>query len=313
MGLFKKKNKKVDPKKGYDKDTLQGISSKKIHIKVFRDFGNNARFLMGQYFATEKRDAYNTLVSINEAAGHNEDVDFGMDDVYREMQIVLEFKNLSKVEKLDLLDRKIARQEKIILYLNRHIELNALFNYADESVKLRDYRILKNYVNLHEEQGSYFTIENGMRVYSFVSVDSVLVPIWHNVDSYTQIPDHTRKKKINLQEEKTFLNEMKAFSRDKVIALSLTVALALVVLLFMTTVFAGYKVWNKNNDIEEKMHASAFSCAQYTAGIHTQYGSMVTDWLNEKKADRAEIEAEEVKKKPDVMADAVKSLNPIGE
>ena len=108
-----------------------------------------------------------------------------MDDVYREMQIILEFKNKSKADKLDILQKKIDKQDKLLRYLEAYPQLNAMYNYCDEDLKSRDYKILKNYIKNHDGEGAYFAIEEGLRVYSFMACDGYLAPIWHGIDRYT--------------------------------------------------------------------------------------------------------------------------------
>lgn len=268
MWPFKKKGKKKAEK--LDKAELLQISSNKILVKVYKHFGSNTSFLKAEYIAVEKRDNYKNLISINADYAHNEDTDFTIDDVYREMQVILEFKNYTKDKKLEILDRKIKYQEKLLTYLRTFPELNAAYNYADEFIKSTDYKLLRNYISKHDESGAYFSIEKGMRVYSFESVDGFLVPIWHGIDTYSQYPDHTRKLKITIQEDQRMRQEMREYNKERKIGQALSMALIMNIILFSILLFAAYKVWDKNNSMDDKIHASAYQCAEYTSKINTE-------------------------------------------
>jgi len=261
-----KKHSKQD-KDEFDAGDLQLVSSNKILIKIFKHFGSDTSYLKGKYIATEKRDIYGNLISINDQFKHNEDTDFSIEDVYREMNEVLGFKNKTITERLEIIDIKIKNQDRLMGYLTKFPELNCIYNYPDESLKSRDLIILRNYIKNHDNRGSYFTIEDGLRVYSFESVDGVLVPIWHGVDTYTQNPDHTRKTKVNIQEDQRMRKEMALFNREKKLGNVLITALIFCMILFVVLLFASYKVWEKNDQIEARIHASTFKCTDYVSSM----------------------------------------------
>ena len=144
MGIFSKKKTKVDKKE------LKDVSSNKITIKVYKNFGSNVPFLVATYQAEEMRDEFNNLVSINSTYFHNEDVDYAIDDVYERMNVVLELKNKSREKRVELLENAIKKKERLVKLLDKFVELNALYNYADEALKLRDYQILLNFLKNHD-------------------------------------------------------------------------------------------------------------------------------------------------------------------
>lgn len=264
--------KKERPKKGKKeaKKELLDISSNKVLIRVFKHFGSNTSILKAEYEAIEQRDVYGNLVSINTEYSHNEDTDFTMDDVYREMSIILELKNLSVEKKLKILDDKINYQDKLIQYLKKYPVLNGVFSYSDEKVKSRDYKLLRTHIERHDDNGAYFTIEKGKRVYSFESVDGFLVPIWHGVDTYTQYPDHIRKKKITIQEDLRMRQEMAQFLRDKKIGSILTWGMVFVGLMLIVNITAGYMLSVKHADVNEQLYGQAYQCAEYTSQVNRQ-------------------------------------------
>lgn len=296
------KEKKKKDKKGFKPKDLLKISSNKILIKVYKHFGSNVSFLKAKYEAIERRDSYDNLVSINDQYRHNEDTDFTIDDVYREIEIVLEFKNMGRDDKLDLLNKKINYQEKLLNYLKKFPELNSVFNYADEDIKTRDYKLLRNFIKNHDGQGAYFSIEDGLRVYSFESVDGFLVPIWHGVDTYSQYPDHTRKKKITIQEDQIMRREMALFNRDKIVGNILVWGLVFNIILFSILIFSGYKVWDKNNNMESRIQDQAIQCVSNIAEIE----NIFSESLNEQTVrslvtSNKQIESETKELNPDVL------------
>lgn len=271
----KKKGKDKEKKKG--ESNLQQISSNRILVRVYKDFGSNTQILKAEYDALEKRDSFNNLISVNTDFSHNQDTDFTIDDVYREMQIILEFKNKGKQDKLEILQKKIDYQDRLIKYLEKYPRLNAVYNYCDEDLKSRDYKILKNHIQNHEGEGAYFTIENGLRVYSFLACDGYLAPIWHGIDRYTQYPDHTRKLKITVQEDMRMRQEIEEYNKNKKIGNIIAWGLVITVILFGLNVYAGFKLYDKHSTLDDKIHESAYRCAELTQKLNEAYGIVITE------------------------------------
>lgn len=250
-------------KKKEKEEALQKTSSNKILVKVYKDFGSDTQFLKATYHAEEKRDIYNNLISINKEFKHEEDTDFSMSDVYRSMEITLEFRNFDKDKKLEILKKKIETQEKKVRYLAKYPILNAMFNKCDEELKLQDYRLMANYIQFHDDRGSYFTIEQGVRVYSYNSQDGFLIPVWHGVDTYSQYPDHTRKLKITIQEDQRMRQELAMFKRDKLIGNILVVGLIFNIIFAALLIGASIKVWQMRDNFDARIHELSYKCVQY--------------------------------------------------
>lgn len=267
------KRKKKEKKKA--KDKLANISSNKILIRVYKDFGSNTAILKAEYEAQERRDAYNNLVSINKEYLHDEDTDFTVDDVYHDMQVLLEFKNKETSDKLKILDGKIKYQEKLLTYLDKFPHINAIYNHSDENLKLHDYKLFMEYTKNISGQGAYFSIEKGMRVYSFDSVDGFLVPIWRGVATHTQYPDHTRKKKIIIQEDIILQQELQKYSINKKLGNLLLWGLIVNTIVFGLLLWGGLKVLEMNQNMNEKIHGQAFECAEYTSKINSIFADAV--------------------------------------
>jgi len=290
------KKDKIKTEDDYDNQNLKKLSENKILIKVYKDFGSNTSFLKAKFFAEEKRDQYNNLVSINKDEGYNEDVDFAIDDVYDKMNIILDFKNKPKDQRIALLEKKIAKQNKLVKLLDKWVELNAVYNYADENLKLKDYELLKNYTEKHDGSGSYFTIEDGLRVYSFESVDGFLVPVWRGVDTFSQYPDHTRKKKITVQEDTMHKRENKLIT-------SLTAIIMMNIIVFVILLIAIWQTWDIYQSQDEAINGASRECADNTARLNQQYANMmnlacVQDYVEEIDQKRAEQEAIAEKEQP---------------
>jgi len=266
-------------KKQEEEKKLKDISSNKILVRVFKDFGSNTAILKAEYEAEERRDAYNNLISINKQFLHDEDTDFSIDDVYHDMQVLLEFKNKKKEDKIKLLDKKIIYQEDLIKYLDKFIELNAKFNYADENLKLQDYRLLKEYTQNITGEGAYFTIEKGMRVYSFDSVDGFLVPVWRGVANHSQYPDHTRKKKIVIQEDIILKQELQKYNINKKLGNLLLWGIIAITILFALNLWGGLKLLEMHSNLQDELHGQAFECVEQTAQINKIYADAVANKL----------------------------------
>lgn len=266
-------------KKAQEEKQLKDISSNKILVRVFKDFGSNTAILKAEYEAEERRDAYNNLISVNKQFLHDEDTDFSIDDVYHDMQVLLEFKNKSKGEKTKLLDTKIEYQEEMLKYLDKFPELNAKFNYADENLKLHDYRLLKEYTENIIGEGAYFTIEKGMRVYSFDSVDGFLVPVWRGVANHSQYPDHTRKKKIVIQEDIILKQELQKYNINKKLGNLLLWGIIAITILFALNLWGGLRLLEMHSTLQKEMHGQAFQCVEYTAQINKLYADAVANKL----------------------------------
>jgi len=275
--------KKKPKKKVETNEKLKGISSNKIWIKVFKDFGSNTAILKAEYDATERRDTYNNLIAINKEFLHDEDIDFSMDDVYNEMQVLLEFKNKKKVDKIEVLDKKIKYQEELIKILEKFPEFNSIYNYSDENLKLKDYRLLTEYTQNIEGAGAYFTIEKGKRVYSYDSVDGFLIPVWRGIAKHSQYPDHTRKKKIVIQEDIILKQELQKYNINKKLGNMLVWGMIINSILMAIFVFGIFKTTAIYTDYDAKAHESASLCVEYTSSINYN-GDIKFLKLNSKEA-----------------------------
>jgi len=293
----KKKDKKKEAAKPNENEQINNISSNKILIKVFKDFGSNTAILKAVYDAEERRDAYNNLVSINKEYLHDEDTDFSIDDVYHDMQVLLEFKNKKRPEKIKILSEKIEFQENLIKYLDKFPELNAMYNYCDEKLKLHDYKLLKDHTETIDGEGAYFTIEKGKRVYSFDSVDGFLIPVWRGITHHTQYPDHTRKKKIIIQEDIILQQELQKYNINKKIGSLLLWGLIANTILFALLLWGAFQILEKNQNLEEQIHGQGYQCVEYTSKLN----SLVADAMAKKLfpiEDEAKIQAQIREVKP---------------
>lgn len=275
---FKKKKKTVEVKK----ENIDQVSSTKIKVKVFSSLGGDLRVLKASYNAIEQRNDFGELVSINDGYKHDEDVNFYMDSIYREMQILLDFRSKDKKQKKDILDKKIRKQEKLIYFLDHVNELNAFYNYQDELAKLRDYRVLRNYLKL-DSHGSYFYIENGIRTYEFDAIDGFLIPRWHGNDTYSSYPDHTRTKKIKIQEDYIFQKEMANRRFDLKLlnygAIFFIINMVIAVGLFGGGFYAYMKIDDKYNALEQ----SSIVCTKNLENVNTQFSGIIKDTFDFRK------------------------------
>jgi hypothetical protein len=276
LNIFKRK-------KSNQEKPISQISSQKISVKVYKGLGGEIRALKAQYTAEEQRDEFGELVSINDEANHKEDVDFQMESIYNELKVLLNLRAKSPEQRKKLLEKKIRKQEKLIFFLNKVPELNAIYNYQDEWGKLRDYRVLKNYLKL-DRSGSYFYIEDGIRTYEFDAVDGFLIPRWHGNDTYSSHPDHTRIKKIKIQEDLRFQQEMQGVKLDTKLVNYGFIFLLINFLLLGAIAYGGYWVMNKGADLDQPLNELRQKCIDETIQINQEYGSLVREAINTRKA-----------------------------
>jgi hypothetical protein len=249
---------------------LQNISSNKILIRIYKNFGSDTRYLKNQYEAEEKRDEYNNLISINEEQFHNEDLSFNIDTVYSEMSILLSLENLSRDDKVKELAKRITKQKRLIFLLEKYIEFNALFNFCDEMLKLKDLETLKETIEHKDSIGSYFTIENGYRVYSFVSNEGFLIPIFNGINTHTTYEDYTRKKKINYQEDRLFAEQMSQRTNERLATANIVILTAIAVGLVICCLVVMYKTWDYKQGLDDALYESAYKCSDVTSRMAEQ-------------------------------------------
>lgn len=274
LNPFKKKKKK--DKSNLEKDVSK-ISSTKIKVKVFKSMGGNIDVCRAEYWAVEQRNAFGELVSMNDSKDHEEDVDFIKDSVFRELQVLLNLKNKNREEATIDLNRRIRKQERLIFFLDRVPELNALYNYQDEWAKLRDYRVLRDNLKL-DEQGSYFYIDEGVRVYEFLSIDGFFVPVWRGSLTYSSYPDHTLRKKVKIREDMKFLQEISGH-RIQTQLMNYALIMFVVLLLALGGVGYGYYKLYQMNDQAAYTQAEQ-ACMQSSVRLNQRYAGLVENAIN---------------------------------
>lgn len=300
--MFGRKKQKKEKKLSKDKD-IEQVSSTKIDVKVFSALGGDLRTLKAIYSAIEQRNDFGELVSINDKFKHDEDVNFHMDSIYREMQVLLDFRSKSKEEKERSLNQKIQKQEKLIFFLDRVPELNAFYNYQDEWAKLRDFRILRNYLRL-DDHGSYFYIENGVRTYEFDSVDGFLIPRWHGNDTYSSYPDHTRTKKIKIQEDYIFQKEMASRRFDMKLMSYAAIFFGINMILLVGLSLGAYFAFEKISSIDNDAIQASQACMENSKELNNQFGQVIKDTFDFRRRmlienislDKPIVEADKVEK-----------------
>jgi len=231
--------------------------------------------LKDEFEATEKKDGAGGLLFFNESRQFVEDVDFEKDDVFRELKIILEIKEKDRNQQLEILDQKITRQKKILTFLMKHDKLNAVYNYADQDLKLRDLQILRNHIaNIKEKQGSFYTLEGGKRTFSFLKKDGFFYPIWNGVDHYSTYPDYIRKRKIHTAESEIFKSEFGDKLKKMIPPATLIVFGIIFTILILAEIFAGVILLDKIKSTDDKLHGQATMCAEYTSALNMQIGTL---------------------------------------
>lgn len=288
--IFRKKKKKES------KDSVSGISSQNITIKIYRDLGSNVNTCVGEFEALENRDSFGGMIIENKKMNFLEDVDFEKEEIFDELNILLKIRNKNRLESLASLERKITTQKKKIKYLERFVELNALFNYPDEQLFLRHLTVLYNHIkNIPNERGSFFTFEKGKRSYSFVKQNGQYHPIWHNVANYTTYPDYTRKHKIANLETEIFKSEFGEWMRKYSQHAGLLMMAAIFALLIIAVGWGGFKVMEQSRTLDATAQASSLECVNQYAAINLQIsklmrneilGPLINDSIEEREKEK---------------------------
>jgi len=288
LGFGKKKDKKDSKDKSKDKkledkkEDLSQVASGNVKVKIYMTFGGNVNTLKDEFQATQVRDGVGGLLFYNEDKRFMEDCSFERADVFRELKTILEIKEKSKEQQLKILGNKIDRQKKTIAYLIKHVKLNAVFNFADEELKLRDLQILRKHIaNTSERVGAFYTLENGVRTYSFFKEDGFFYPIWNGADNYTTYPDYTRKRKVHIGEATLFNKEWEHKLKRLLPPATLITTLIILVLLVLANMYLGATLMNKHSQIDkeysDKMHGQAFQCIEYTSAINKQMATFLNN------------------------------------
>lgn len=252
-------------------------SKNEIKIRVFMRFGAEIRQKRAEYMAKEVRDNYNNLVALNDSYGHNEDVDFSQEEVYSAMNITLGISGLTRDAALSKIDESIKKYEKRVQALEKHPELNVYANVWDEKRKLRELKIYRNYIKNRSENGAYFTIDDGIRVYDFESVDGFLIPIWHGADNLSDYPDFTRKKKITMQETANLESYFASKGTQKVAISAMILVMVITAVVFGITVFAAFKTWSIHEEQIDQWEAPANFCANQMAKTYGTFSKLISD------------------------------------
>lgn len=270
MALFRKKKNKEKTKVNED------ITGQSVTIRIFRDLGSNVPRLVVEFEATEKRDSFGGLVIESNKYNFLEDVEFQKADIFNQLTTVLEISDKSKEEKLKLIDKKIRHQKKLLNYLDKFVELNSLYSYPDEKYTLSCLTVLYDYVkNISEGKGSYFTIEKGKRVYSFVKKNGQYHPIWHGISDHTTHPSYVNKHKIKQQEDEIFKSEWGEFFRKNIAPGSILIAGLILILLTGIMVYGIFHVMDKSQTLDQQINSNAIQCAEQYSRITSQMNELI--------------------------------------
>ena len=278
-------------KKKVKEETEQEKASKgTIQIKVYMRFGAEIRQLRAEYEAVEKRDNFNNLVAINEKFDHNEDIDFSQEDVYSSMNITLGIAGKSKEEALKKIDEAIGKLEKRVVAIGKHPELNKYANLWDETRKLRELKLYRNYLKNRNEHGTYFKMEKGIRVYEYESIDGFLIPIWHGTDNLSDYPDFTRKKKITMQETANLQAYFDSKGSKKMMINALLLVLLITSAMFCVNLYAGFQLYKKSAELDEQANVGALICTSQFAQSYATFNKVmdnafVKQYLEKEEAD----------------------------
>jgi hypothetical protein len=250
------------------KKKQNSITSNQIKVKIYMRFGAEVRQKRVEFMAEEKRDGYNTLVAVNEKHDFDEDCDFKQKEVYRALETTYDINNDQKNEALKKLDAKIDFHKKRIKALETHPQLNKYANIWDEKRRLRELEIFRNFVSYRSPNGSYFKVEDGLRVYEYESIDGFLIPIWHGVDNLSDYPDHTSEKKITMQENANFNDYFANKGKNRLLINVFAVVLIMTAVMFGVNLYAGFKLLDKHQELDDRAVAGAELCSEQTVETH---------------------------------------------
>lgn len=281
----RKKKQKVD-------DTPSKINTNEVVIKVGVSHGGDVRHVKDTFIAREEKDGFGGLEFVEEKREFREDVNFEKEDLYNEMVILLELKDKDINEQLRELEKRIDKQKKLLSYLDKHIELNGTFNYADEALKQKDLLILYNHIKtIDEKRGAFYELdEKGRRVYTFMKKDGFLYPVWHGSNNFSNYPDYTRKKKIFNSEKAIFENEWGKYWENRINVSSILILSITFLILLIANMYGGYKLYEKHNDLDNQIHGAAYQCAEYTSQVNEEITKFLSNEIVQSKIKQTDEE-----------------------
>jgi len=270
-----KKPQYMKSKKEKAKEEKERSAKNVIMVKIYMRHGSKVKILRQSFFATEKRDNYNNLVSLNENMQFNQDTDFTKEDVYSSMNITLGIAEKTKDASIKLIEEKCRKINKRIVALDKHPELNKYANIWDERRKHRELQIFKKYIELRDSDGVFYKEENGYRLYEYESVDGFLIPIWHGSDTLSDYPDFTHKKKITMQETANIHAYFESKGSKKLMINALVMVLLITSALFLVNVYAGFKLIDKHQELDALASESALICADQFAKTYSDFNKIM--------------------------------------
>lgn len=272
LKLFGNKKSKKKDKKDSNSGELKknpkemySISSDMVKIKVYSTFGGNVNQLKVEFTAKEKTNESGGIVFENEKFKFIKDIDFNESDVYKNIQLLLDLNTKTHEKKIEILEEKIKYQEKLVGYLNKFRKLNAIRNYADEKLKLDDYQVLLDHIKKNGNDGAFFTIEEGMRVYYFAKEDGAYIPLWWSKNTNSQNPNNVTNNRTFIVENKIFDEEMSERMKQRIQLNSLITLVVVFVILISVELFAGMVLVEKFKEADMIVHGDAMKCAEETA------------------------------------------------
>lgn len=282
---IKNKNNKVkgDNQNNAQDENMKNLNTNKIKITIFRPISKDSVAQVGQPFiAEEKMDKNGNTIVLNEDKNFKEEFNFSIERVYEVMDFSLKLRNKTLTEKAKILDERIIKQENLLLEIENDTELNIKYNYNDEDLKLKQLKVYRDSLK-KEKQGNYMRFgTGGVRMYEFVSIDGILYPYFFGCNFFRVYPDLLIKKKIFNSENTIFNNE-----NFKMLNQSLTwipvILLIIGMLLTTSGAYWNYKNYQASNDMNLKINQGVLTCQNVQAGITSNYGNMLDEYMKMKK------------------------------
>lgn len=265
----------------------QQVGTNQIKVTIFTDLGGGLVAQVGDpIICTEKPDEHTNLLVINEERNFKEDFNFQKDRIFETLEFALKIQNKNRNERKQIISVEIKKQEELVNSLKTNKELNAKYNYQDESYKLRQLKVMREALQM-ETFGNYMRLgKGGIRQFEFVAIDGILYPYFFGSQWYRVYPDLQIKKKIFNQENTIFRNEIGKL-QGNILNWMMIIVLVVGILMMGLAGWMMNHAYTKNGEITLTANQGAISCTNTLASINSNYATIIEDY-QELKAQQTE-------------------------
>jgi hypothetical protein len=277
--MFGLKKKQVDKNKN--------VSEPQVKIVIKKLMGGKIPITINEFLAIQKKDESGNFIYINESQNFLEDASIIQDKALQELEERLNLSELDLGKKIELLEKKLKAQEKIVksikdgYYINEEVkeENKEKLNIVEERKLLIQLKVLRNVI-IQPKEGSFEEINaEGFRQITYMHDDGLLIPYFHSAPSVTMYPAiSTRKKYYKADQDlinQDYADENKSFGG----VWFRSIMIIIFVVMFLGNMYWTFQINERANesmsildssawtDLKINAENSAIKCAYYLATI----------------------------------------------